>query len=161
MVIDNKPETREFGAVWVSSQDACDIHTCEQDENGAPRETVTKVDCGQFYCDVVCINTIFTFFQMVMRNCATLYLILFGFYLNINQLSLFVPNRIQSCVHNRAAVAASACAPSVASTTPSMTWDRLGTVPMAVPCTSVRRYRIATSSHQWLMYSRRPVHRCA
>lgn len=52
VVIDNKPETREFGAVWVSSQDACDIHTCEQDENGAPRETVTKVDCGQFYCDV-------------------------------------------------------------------------------------------------------------
>ncbi|XP_039951037.1 uncharacterized protein LOC120768422 [Bactrocera tryoni] len=52
VVIDDKPETREIGAVWVSSQDACNIHTCEQDENGAPRETVTNVDCGQFYCDV-------------------------------------------------------------------------------------------------------------
>nr|ANS71634.1 MCOI-like protein [Bactrocera dorsalis] len=52
VVIDDKPETREIGAVWVSSQDACNIHTCEQDENGAPRETITNVDCGQFYCDV-------------------------------------------------------------------------------------------------------------
>ncbi|XP_054084101.1 uncharacterized protein LOC105219789 [Zeugodacus cucurbitae] len=52
VLIDDKPETREIGAVWVSAHDACDIHACEQDENGAPRETVTKVDCGQFYCDV-------------------------------------------------------------------------------------------------------------
>uniref|UniRef100_W8B7R7 L-ascorbate oxidase n=1 Tax=Ceratitis capitata TaxID=7213 RepID=W8B7R7_CERCA len=52
VLIDGNRETREIGAIWVSSEDACDIHSCEQDDSGQPREAITKVDCGQFYCDV-------------------------------------------------------------------------------------------------------------
>ncbi|XP_036321487.1 uncharacterized protein LOC118735681 [Rhagoletis pomonella] len=52
VLIDDMQETRDIGAVWISSHDACDVHACELDASGVPRETITKVDCGQFYCDV-------------------------------------------------------------------------------------------------------------
>ncbi|XP_067620744.1 uncharacterized protein Mco1 [Eurosta solidaginis] len=52
VIIDDTRETREVGAVWISSHDSCTVHACEFDESGVPHEAITKVNCAQFYCDV-------------------------------------------------------------------------------------------------------------
>ncbi|XP_053957339.1 uncharacterized protein LOC128862702 [Anastrepha ludens] len=52
VIIDGVQGMREVGTVWVSSNDSCAVHTCEFDASGVPQEVVTKVDCGQFYCDM-------------------------------------------------------------------------------------------------------------
>ena len=51
--VDNRKELKQIGSIWKSSENPCQVHLCDRDEQGRAQEIITNETCEHLQCEEV------------------------------------------------------------------------------------------------------------